>query len=300
MGHSDPWVNLVTHRGYSHSLLVLPLVALPLGWLAWRFLGKRGAPRDWIWLAFWALFTHPLLDFLTTYGTQLFLPLTDARYSLDTIGIIDLVYSIPLFVAVGYGLRKKIAPEARTKAARRALGFTSTYIVFHMVWSAWALHGFEQRLDAMGFEYVAARTPAPPLLFPLRHGVARDASGRIAVAAIAPWDSESYPIYIVDRPPSPRAQASLDSPRGEILRWFSDGYLTPDEQDDGTVVFQDHRYGGYIYPERSFFRWTLPAGAEPSEIQARRPSDASRDISLADEWNAAVDILFGTYPDRER
>ncbi|MBV71490.1 MAG: hydrolase, partial [Myxococcales bacterium] len=28
----DRWQGLVTHRGSSHSLLVLPLLAIPLGW----------------------------------------------------------------------------------------------------------------------------------------------------------------------------------------------------------------------------------------------------------------------------
>src|SRR5690606_3929228 len=87
---ADPWNGIVHHRAESHSLLVLPWVALALGPLAFKTIGKgRGTAWQWIHLSLWALLTHPLLDLCTSYGTQLLAPVSRERYALDAVSIID-------------------------------------------------------------------------------------------------------------------------------------------------------------------------------------------------------------------
>src|SRR5690606_11439929 len=59
----DPVALMTLHRGASHSLFVLPLVA----WALWAWLRRRGkrvaaAPGRWFWAIQLALLTHPLLD----------------------------------------------------------------------------------------------------------------------------------------------------------------------------------------------------------------------------------------------
>ena len=71
----DPVDSMTWHRGPSHSLFVLiPLAALI--WAAFKRLGGRVAesPVRWFWAIQLALVTHPLLDALTVYGTQLWWP----------------------------------------------------------------------------------------------------------------------------------------------------------------------------------------------------------------------------------
>src|SRR5690606_22353644 len=114
------FTTLVVHRGWSHSLLVLPIVAFGVAWVARKW-GMRqrtkpdidppprppGVERYWLWyhLCFWALITHPLLDTFTAYGTQLLAPLSDARFAIDGVSIIDPFYTIPMAVVVIIGLR---------------------------------------------------------------------------------------------------------------------------------------------------------------------------------------------------
>jgi len=45
----------------------------------------------WSWynLFFWSIFTHPLLDCLTVYGTQLFAPFSNHRVALNNISVAD-------------------------------------------------------------------------------------------------------------------------------------------------------------------------------------------------------------------
>ena len=93
---------MVAHRGITHSIFFLPLLAPVLGEIAHRFDKKY---NRWLWthLAFWALITHPLLDWQTAYGTQLLYPFSSHRFALDAVGIIDLFYTVPLIVAVVWG-----------------------------------------------------------------------------------------------------------------------------------------------------------------------------------------------------
>ena len=63
------------HRGFSHSIFFSVLFAPIFGWLVWKLNSKSEATfKDWSWLMFWGLFTHPILDTFTTWGTQLFWP----------------------------------------------------------------------------------------------------------------------------------------------------------------------------------------------------------------------------------
>ena len=124
----DPWAQFTFHRSVTHSVLVLPFLALLFGWLAWRAWGRKGKAWTWIHLAFWALVTHPLLDICTAYGTQLFWPLSHRRISLDGVASIDFFYSIPLALVVLLGLFKRGRPKTRKKWAWIALGSTTAYL----------------------------------------------------------------------------------------------------------------------------------------------------------------------------
>ena len=96
---------LFVHRGFSHSLVFAFLLAPLLGWLIYRIHRKKMTItwRDWSLLVFWAAFTHPVLDYLTTYGTGAFLPFSGYRLEFGTIGIVDIFYTLPIIlVPVSY------------------------------------------------------------------------------------------------------------------------------------------------------------------------------------------------------
>jgi membrane-bound metal-dependent hydrolase YbcI (DUF457 family) len=81
------------HRGVTHSLLMLPLWSLLLGWLAARAFRRPDAMRRYAWLAASAIAIHIAGDWITQFGTMLLAPLSDARFGLGAIFIIDLVIS---------------------------------------------------------------------------------------------------------------------------------------------------------------------------------------------------------------
>jgi inner membrane protein len=71
------------HRGISHSLLLLPLWALLLGWLFSLLTGRSALRGELMRLCALGLLLHILFDLITVYGTQIFAPWSDYRIALE-------------------------------------------------------------------------------------------------------------------------------------------------------------------------------------------------------------------------
>jgi inner membrane protein len=87
------------HRGFTHSLVAVPLFALA-GALLGRFLGGPRWFRPLLILGIVVLLSHLLLDLATSYGTQLLSPFSRRRFSLDWIFIIDPYFTALLLAGV--------------------------------------------------------------------------------------------------------------------------------------------------------------------------------------------------------
>ncbi len=85
------------HRGFTHSLVAVPLLALA-GALVGRFLGGPRWFKPLLILGLVVLSTHLLLDLATSFGTQLLSPLFRKRFALDWIFIIDPYFTALLLV----------------------------------------------------------------------------------------------------------------------------------------------------------------------------------------------------------
>jgi inner membrane protein len=163
--HGDPILNMVRHRAESHALLFLTLAAPLLAWIVSRIHDEpagfrlRPAPslnrapsggsdprsggawgqhfRRW-WLALWlVLITHPLLDTMTVYGTQLLQPFTDFPFAVGSVFIIDPAYTVPLIIGTVAALRLKNLRGLRWNAAGLALS------TLYLAWS----FGAQQHVD---------------------------------------------------------------------------------------------------------------------------------------------------------
>lgn len=161
LDHGDALLNMVLHRAESHSLFWLTLFAPLLGWGVSRLHGEAHLFRRW-WLALWlTLITHPLLDAMTVYGTQLLLPFTNYPYGVGSIFIIDPAYTLPLIVGVVAALRMKdIARGLRWNGVGLVLSTA------YLAWSALAQTYVEQQArSSLRAQGIAAEkllvTPAP-------------------------------------------------------------------------------------------------------------------------------------------
>lgn len=89
---AGPVANFVHHRGITHSLLGGLALALLGAALLWSV--RRLQPY---WrvacLVYLGVLLHIWMDYLTSYGTQIFLPFDAGRYTSDTVFIVDYVYT---------------------------------------------------------------------------------------------------------------------------------------------------------------------------------------------------------------
>jgi len=122
----DAVSNMVYHRAESHSLFYLSLLAPLMAWAVSRLHGQQALFGRW-WLALWlALFTHPLLDYLTIYGTQLLQPFSSHPYGLGSMFIIDPLYTLPLIIGVTAALVNRQLAGLRWNTV--ALSFSCLYL----------------------------------------------------------------------------------------------------------------------------------------------------------------------------
>jgi inner membrane protein len=102
------------HQGPTHSLVLLPLWATLIASL---YVGIAGHRERLFGAAFVAsaigLITHVLSDLITVYGTAVFYPLSDVRFSLGTTFVIDPVVTAIVLTALGLCIARNRRSFAR-------------------------------------------------------------------------------------------------------------------------------------------------------------------------------------------
>ncbi len=157
----DPILDMVLHRAESHAFFWLTLISLPFALAVARLHGEADRWRRW-WAALWlALVTHPMLDLLTIYGTQVLLPFTNRAWGLGSVFIIDPLVTVPWAVGVVVALRAA-APERARRANLVGLSLGLAYLGWGAAVQQHVLAKARDSLRAQGLpaEQVLA-TPTP-------------------------------------------------------------------------------------------------------------------------------------------
>ena len=126
------------HRGFMHSILFAVLGCFFFGWTVYNLYnsGKRTNTttlKDWILLFFWAIFTHPLLDCFTPYGTQLFAPFSDYRVAFNNISVADPIYTIPFLLCMIVLMFFKRNKPRRRWWLKLGIYMSSAYMTFTII-----------------------------------------------------------------------------------------------------------------------------------------------------------------------
>ena len=151
------------HRGFSHSIFFSVLFAPIFGWLVWKLNRKEVASwKDWSWLMFWGLFTHPVLDAFTTWGTQLFWPLK-ARLAFQSVFVIDPLYTVPFILFLIMAMFQNRTALVRERYVKLGLILSSSYLVITLVLKGIAFQKFENALDNQNVDYNQMNTRPAPL-----------------------------------------------------------------------------------------------------------------------------------------
>jgi inner membrane protein len=110
--------------------------------------GEAALFKRWT-LALWmVLITHPLLDAMTVYGTQLLRPFTDYPYGVGSVFVIDPAYTVPLIVGVIAALRLRNSRGFKWNAA--GLVVSTLYLAWGLVAQQQATQVAQASLQADG------------------------------------------------------------------------------------------------------------------------------------------------------
>jgi inner membrane protein len=233
---------LAMHRGISHSIAFAVVAAPVFGVLLARLHRARGEPAvRWGWLAFWVIITHIALDCLTVYGTQIFQPFSNHPVGLDSIFIIDPLYTLPLAAGVLWTLVRRDGTR-RGRANLAGLALSTAYLALTLVNKAAVDRAFRAGLEAEGIRPERVMTAPTPLNNVLWMGVA-ESRDTLWVGLTGLLD---------DGPPTrftavPRRTALLDGHEGDravrSLEWFSKGWWAAEVDSSGALYVNDLRFG---------------------------------------------------------
>ena len=158
-------VALTFVQGAENGVVRGILLVVTAGIIVLIFRRKRladdGTRKEWSWLFWWSLVTHPLLDCHTTWGTQLFWPLP-WKLSWNNIFVVDPIYTVPFMICVGTVLFIR-----RDNARRRwvnwfGIGISSAYMLFTIVCKRIAVGAIASSLDRQHIPYVDFSTRPTP------------------------------------------------------------------------------------------------------------------------------------------
>lgn len=244
---------LLVHRGFSHSLIFAFLLAPILGWLAYLIHRKKTSISkfEWMNLIFWAAFTHPILDYFTTYGTGAFLPFTSYRIEFGTIGIVDLFYTIPFIVALFIIPFLKRNSLLRRRLILSTVFITSFYLLGTVGNKIYVNAVFKDAFEKNQISYDRFKTAPLPLTNFLWMGIAEVDSGYY-MALYSNFDSEKPNNFIYIPRNTGKLTAISENEDLKTLIRFTKGYYHVNEDENG-LYLADLRFGKMGIEENAEF-----------------------------------------------
>lgn len=219
----------------------------------------------WAWykLFFWAIFTHPLLDCLTVYGTQLFAPFTNYRVALNNIAVADPAYTLPFMIcllAASLMARKydtesnnEIIKSFRLSWANYKMRsyVNATGIVLSSLYIGWTFYNkfsvnkvMEQTLSDRNISYSRYMT-SPTILSNVLWSATAETDSSYYTGLYSFYDKEKK-FKLFEFPKNHNLlNAKEDDKVVNTLKWFSNEYYSVLERKDGKLQINDMRYGTF-------------------------------------------------------
>lgn len=254
---------MVFHRGFMHSILFAVLGCFVFGWITHKLYnsGKRKETttlKNWIWLFFLSIATHPILDCFTPYGTQLFAPFSDYRVAFNTISVADPLYTVPFLVCLIILMFFNRKKTRRTWWLKAGIYISSAYMIFTIVNKFYVDAVFKKSFEKAGISY--QRFSAQPTIFNniLWYAVAETENNyHLTFYSLLDKSSLSEKIITVKKN---HDLIDMSDENLKKLAWFSNDYYNLSKKEKiGTYKYADLRYP-MLNPEdasTSVFNFTI-------------------------------------------
>jgi inner membrane protein len=273
---------LAFRRGWTHGILAMAVLPVVLAgtMLAWdRLVRRRRRPqaeparfRPLLALAALSILSHPLLDFLNTYGVRFLAPFSWRWFYGDTLFIIDPWVWAALAIGIAWSRRRRRAITPRPeRPARRALAACVVYVAAMMASGRLGRRAVAAEAAARGLAF-QRQMVGPVPINPFRRQVVLESSDgyRRGSLRFGPGPRVSIgDLVIPEGAADPAAREAAATPTGRrFLSWSRFPIFRVERAPAGlAVVLADARYrvppGG----------WASPIVELPRPVEGRGPSD---------------------------
>lgn len=234
--------SLAAHRSASHSFLIALLLSPVIAYFLRRLhIKDKATHREWTLMVFLVWTTHIFVDLLTVYGTQIFWPASRHPFGIDSIFIIDPLYTLPLALGVLLALRAKVGSRKRFRINAFFLVLSTLYLTWGMSVKLFVHSSFKQGLASRGIKTEEVMTAPTPLNTVLWQGLALQ-NDTLHAGLYSVFDSRTPNRFVA----IPRRTELLTGHREDRavarLLWFSKGWYAVEEDSLG-LTFADYRFG---------------------------------------------------------
>ncbi|THJ32245.1 metal-dependent hydrolase [Lampropedia aestuarii] len=297
-------VSLFTwHRGPSHALWLLLLLALLLWWALKKISpAVRQAPRAWLIATALALITHPLLDAFTVYGTQLWWPTSSSPVMWASLFIIDPLYTLPLLVGV---LAVLLGGPKRWAFFTVVTGLvlSTAYIGWSHISRSISSHAVAHSLQQQGLggaPYLLIATPFNTLLW--RVVVITEQGHAVGYRSIFDGDKTLQLSHYPSQPALLQEQIAIN-PEVARLAWFTSGFINAEVR-DRQLIINDLRMGteGHFTFAFEVAQNVAPDGAAPQwqshQVAPMVKRSGSMAAAMNKEWQATWGRIVQSWRER--
>ncbi|APD06534.1 hypothetical protein UJ101_01003 [Flavobacteriaceae bacterium UJ101] len=197
--------------------------------------------KDWWWLWFLSIFTHPILDCFTAYGTQLFAPFSNYRVAFNNIAVVDPLYTLPFLLFLILAMFFKRTSQVRKTLVWMGIGISSAYMLFTVFNKFYVDDVFEKNLKEQNIPY--ERFTSTPTLFNniLWWGTA-ETEDAFYMGEYSIFDSQ--PISFIRLEKNHQLLGKYDDTEEmQIMKWFTFGYYTLQELEKDKYRLNYIKYG---------------------------------------------------------
>ena len=270
------WMNtsnsLLAHRGFTHSILFVGLIAVFFALMAERWHRPHNISfRKWFQFFAGVIFAHVFIDAFNNYGVGWFEPFSHQRISFNSIYVADPFFSIWPILALIMLIITKHGWRQRKKWWKMGLGLSAIYLLYCLFNKTMINSDVKDIMRKQNVQYERYFTTPTALQNWLWYVVAGNDSGYY-VGYRSVFDSKKQ----IDFEYFPRSETLLDSVEDtealQKLKRFSQEFYTAEKWND-TLIFNDLRFGqvmGWQNPRNRFvFHYFLKDSADNSLVVQR-------------------------------
>ncbi|MFM2018821.1 MAG: hypothetical protein RL007_2477 [Bacteroidota bacterium] len=288
-GLSDPRAYMCEHRAHTHSLIIEALYAIPIAWLLVKLFRSKVSFGRMLVFMLACLWGHSLLDWCTNFGTQLLLPFTNENYSLNTLAIVDLLFTLPIIILILIAVFHKKNAARRNKLAMASLIYCFVYLGFTFINKVRVEQIVKESLVTNNIPVTEHMTNPTMLNNVLWYAVGSNDS--TLYIGECNWLHQENPITWHSYPRNVQLMEQCKSKKDvAVLQWFSDPYTIAQANGDTLNVYAV-KFGRTNMQESELektfiFHYKLyqENGEEKMGMQQATKENTNFKESLADLW----------------